>query len=112
MSELLVSKNSAPVIAIILTCCRRCERASSNAVILTAPSKTADIGHQRVKGAPASRKLHVMVLSYPNRGRRRQTQQMCQDRIGYSNVPCASTSARRKLVNNCCEQSHKASRIN
>ena len=37
-------------------------RESSNIVIVTGPSKTADIGRQRVKGAPASRKLHVLIL--------------------------------------------------
>ena len=36
-------------------------RESSNTVIATGPSKTADIGRQRVKDAPASRKLHVLI---------------------------------------------------
>ena len=36
---------------------------ASNTVIVTGPSKTADIGHQLVKGAHGPREVHVMVLS-------------------------------------------------
>ncbi len=38
-------------------------RQASNTVIVTGPSKTADIGHQLVKGAHGPRELHIMVLS-------------------------------------------------
>lgn len=37
-------------------------RQSSNTVIVTGPSKTADIGHQLVKGAHGPRELHILVL--------------------------------------------------
>ena len=37
-------------------------RQASNTVIVTGPSKTADIGHQLVKGAHGPRELHIMVL--------------------------------------------------
>ncbi len=37
-------------------------RDSSNTVIVTGPSKTADIGHQLVKGAHGPRELHVMIV--------------------------------------------------
>lgn len=35
---------------------------ASNTVIVTGPSKTADIGHQLVKGAHGPRELHIIVL--------------------------------------------------
>lgn len=35
---------------------------SSNTVIVTGPSKTADIGHQLVKGAHGPREVHILVL--------------------------------------------------
>ena len=35
---------------------------ASNTVIVTGPSKTADIGHQLVKGAHGPRELHILVL--------------------------------------------------
>ena len=35
---------------------------ASNTVIVTGPSKTADIGHQLVKGAHGPREVHVMIL--------------------------------------------------
>ena len=37
-------------------------RKASNTVIVSGPSKTADIGHQLVKGAHGPRELHVMIL--------------------------------------------------
>lgn len=37
-------------------------RQASNTVIVTGPSKTADIGHQLVKGAHGPRELHIIVL--------------------------------------------------
>ena len=38
-------------------------RSASNTVIVTGPSKTADIGHQLVKGAHGPREVHIMVLT-------------------------------------------------
>ena len=38
-------------------------RNASNTVIVTGPSKTADIGHQLVKGAHGPREVHIMVLT-------------------------------------------------
>ena len=38
-------------------------REASNTVIVTGPSKTADIGHQLVKGAHGPREVHIFVLS-------------------------------------------------
>ena len=35
---------------------------ASNTVIVTGPSKTADIGHQLVKGAHGPRELHILIL--------------------------------------------------
>ena len=35
---------------------------ASNTVIVSGPSKTADIGHQLVKGAHGPRELHIMIL--------------------------------------------------
>ncbi len=35
---------------------------SSNTTIVSGPSKTADIGHQLVKGAHGPRELHIMIL--------------------------------------------------
>lgn len=35
---------------------------ASNTVIVTGPSKTADIGHQLVKGAHGPRELHIFIL--------------------------------------------------
>ena len=35
---------------------------ASNTVIVTGPSKTADIGHELVKGAHGPRELHIMLL--------------------------------------------------
>ena len=37
-------------------------RGASNTVIVTGPSKTADIGHQLVKGAHGPRELHILIL--------------------------------------------------
>jgi len=37
-------------------------RHASNTVIITGPSKTADIGHQLVKGAHGPRELHILLL--------------------------------------------------
>lgn len=37
-------------------------RQASNTVIVTGPSKTADIGHQLVKGAHGPREVHVLIL--------------------------------------------------
>lgn len=37
-------------------------RQASNTVIITGPSKTADIGHELVKGAHGPRELHILVL--------------------------------------------------
>ena len=37
-------------------------RESSNTVIVSGPSKTADIGHQLVKGAHGPRELHILIL--------------------------------------------------
>lgn len=37
-------------------------RDASNTVIVTGPSKTADIGHQLVKGAHGPRELHILIL--------------------------------------------------
>ncbi len=37
-------------------------RESSNTVIVTGPSKTADIGHQLVKGAHGPREVHVLIV--------------------------------------------------
>lgn len=37
-------------------------REASNTVIVTGPSKTADIGHELVKGAHGPRELHILVL--------------------------------------------------
>lgn len=37
-------------------------REASNTVIVTGPSKTADIGHQLVKGAHGPRELHILIL--------------------------------------------------
>jgi L-lactate dehydrogenase complex protein LldG len=37
-------------------------REASNTVIVTGPSKTADIGHQLVKGAHGPREVHILVL--------------------------------------------------
>lgn len=37
-------------------------RLASNTVIVTGPSKTADIGHQLVKGAHGPRELHIIIL--------------------------------------------------
>ena len=37
-------------------------RQASNTVIVTGPSKTADIGHQLVKGAHGPRELHILIL--------------------------------------------------
>ena len=36
--------------------------AASNTVIVSGPSKTADIGHQLVKGAHGPRELHIFIL--------------------------------------------------
>ena len=36
---------------------------ASNTVIVTGPSKTADIGHQLVKGAHGPRELHILILN-------------------------------------------------
>lgn len=35
---------------------------ASNTVIVSGPSKTADIGHQLVKGAHGPRELHILIL--------------------------------------------------
>lgn len=35
---------------------------ASNTVIVTGPSKTADIGHQLVKGAHGPRELHILIV--------------------------------------------------
>ena len=37
-------------------------RHASNTVIVSGPSKTADIGHQLVKGAHGPRELHILIL--------------------------------------------------
>lgn len=37
-------------------------REASNTVIVTGPSKTADIGHQLVKGAHGPRELHILIV--------------------------------------------------
>ena len=37
-------------------------RESSNTVIVTGPSKTADIGQQLIKGAHGPREVHIFVL--------------------------------------------------
>jgi len=37
-------------------------RKASNTVIVSGPSKTADIGHQLVKGAHGPRELHILIL--------------------------------------------------
>lgn len=37
-------------------------RGTSNTVIVTGPSKTADIGHELVKGAHGPRELHIVIL--------------------------------------------------
>ncbi|MDE2747346.1 MAG: lactate utilization protein [Chloroflexota bacterium] len=37
-------------------------REASNTVIVSGPSKTADIGHQLVKGAHGPRELHILIL--------------------------------------------------
>ena len=41
-------------------------RKSSNTVIVSGPSKTADIGHQLVKGAHGPRELHILVIGAVN----------------------------------------------
>ena len=41
-------------------------RESSNTVIVSGPSKTADIGHQLVKGAHGPRELHILVVGAGN----------------------------------------------
>ena len=41
-------------------------RESSNTVIVSGPSKTADIGHQLVKGAHGPRELHILVIGAVN----------------------------------------------
>ena len=38
-------------------------REASNTVIVSGPSKTADIGHQLVKGAHGPRELHILILT-------------------------------------------------
>ena len=38
-------------------------RESRNTVIVTGPSKTADIGHQLVKGAHGPREVHMLILA-------------------------------------------------
>ena len=38
-------------------------RESRNTVIVTGPSKTADIGHRLVKGAHGPREVHIMILA-------------------------------------------------
>ena len=38
-------------------------REASNTIIISGPSKTADIGHQLVKGAHGPRELHIVILA-------------------------------------------------
>lgn len=40
----------------------RAFRDASNTIIISGPSKTADIGHELVKGAHGPRELHIMLL--------------------------------------------------
>ncbi len=40
----------------------RAFRAASNTIIISGPSKTADIGHELVKGAHGPRELHILLL--------------------------------------------------